>query len=175
MPLDAGDFRLLSRRAADVLVRLRERHRFMRGMARWSGFDRPAVPYDRAPRHAGRTKYGFGHMLRLAADALFAFSRLPLRVATILGSAIAILSIGYAAWVFVMRITAEQPVSGWASLIVAVLFLGSAQLVCMGIIGEYIGRIHDEVRARPLYVLGDVARHPDAHLPAPKRVVHPPG
>jgi polyisoprenyl-phosphate glycosyltransferase len=158
IPPDAGDFRLFSRRAADALVRLREQHRFVRGMARWVGFRQALVPFDRDPRFAGRTKYPTWRMVELAADAIFAFSTLPLRLATLLGILTAVGSLGYAGWAVLLRLTADQPVSGWASLIVAVLFIGSVQLVCLGIIGEYIARIHDEVRDRPLYLVGELVR-----------------
>ena len=158
LPLDSGDFRLLSRRAADALVRLRERHRFVRGMARWVGFRQAAVTYERDPRFAGRSTYGLWRMSRLALDAIFSFSKVPLRLATLTGALTALACLGYAAWAIAIKLTADEPLLGWASTIVAILLVGSVQLVCLGIIGEYIGRIHDEVRARPLYLVGDVVR-----------------
>lgn len=161
VPLDAGDFRLLSRRAADALVRLREQNRFVRGMARWVGFRQAAVVYRRDPRHAGTSKYTAWRMLRLATDAIFAFSKVPLRLATVLGTGVAAGALAWAAWAVFRRLTADAPVDGWTSLIVAVLGIGAVQLVCLGIIGEYIGRIHDEVRARPLYLVGELARRED--------------
>ena len=158
LPVDTGDFRLLSRRAADALVRLREQHRFVRGMARWVGFRQAAVTYQRDPRFAGRSTYSTGRMAALAFDAIFAFSKVPQRLATLLGALTALACVGYAGWAVWVKLTADQPLLGWASTIVAILLVGSVQLVCLGIIGEYIGRIHDEVRARPLYLVGDVAR-----------------
>lgn len=169
VPLDAGDFRLLSRRAADALVRLREQNRFVRGMARWVGFRQAAVVYRRDPRHAGTSKYTAWRMLRLATDAIFAFSKVPLRLATVLGTGVAAGALAWAAWAVFRRLTADAPVDGWTSLIVAVLGIGAVQLVCLGIIGEYIGRIHDEVRARPLYLVGELARREDER---PDGVVH---
>lgn len=170
VPVDAGDFRLFSRRAADALVRLRERHRFVRGMARWVGFRQAAVTFDRDPRYAGRTKYTAWHMLALATDAVFAFSRVPLRLATLLGALTALACMVYATWAVYTTLTAIEPVSGWASTLVVILLVGSVQLVCLGIIGEYIGRIHDEVRARPLYLVGDLARREPSEEP-PLQVV----
>ena len=116
------------------------------------------MTFDRDPRFAGRTKYTAWHMLALATDAIFAFSRVPLRLATLLGALTALASLGYALWAVWVTLTADEPVTGWASTMVAILLVGSVQLVCLGIIGEYIGRIHDEVRARPLYLVGDLAR-----------------
>ncbi|MFK7929277.1 MAG: glycosyltransferase family 2 protein [Myxococcota bacterium] len=165
VPLDAGDFRLYSRRAADALVRLREQHRFVRGMARWVGFRQAAVPYERDARYAGRTKYSLWRMLALATDAVFAFSKVPLRLATAVGALTAVLCVAYASWAVWVKLTADEPLIGWASTMVAILLVGSVQLMFMGIIGEYIGRIHDEVRARPLYLVGDLARAEPAEEP----------
>jgi len=169
LPVDTGDFRLLSRRAADALVRLREQHRFVRGMARWVGFRQAAVTYQRDPRFAGRSTYSLARMGALALDAVFSFSKLPLRLATLLGALTALACLGYAGWAVWVKLTADEPLLGWASTIVAILLVGSVQLVCLGIIGEYIGRIHDEVRARPLYLVGDLARREalDVDLPTP--------
>jgi dolichol-phosphate mannosyltransferase len=165
VPLDAGDFRLLSRRAADALVQLREQSRFLRGMASWVGFRQAAVLYEREPRGNGKTKYGGWRMAHLAMDAIFAFSKVPLRLATVLGIATALGCIAWAAWAAWVTVSAAHPVSGWASIMVAILLVGSVQLVCLGMIGEYIGRIYDEVRARPLYLVGDLRRHPAQPLP----------
>ncbi|MFT7520769.1 MAG: glycosyltransferase involved in cell wall biosynthesis [Kiritimatiellia bacterium] len=156
VPLDAGDFRLLSRRAADAMIRLREQNRFVRGMAKWVGFRQCGVAYERDPRHAGDSRYPVTQMLRLATDAVFSFSTLPLRLATLAGVVVAGLCLGYAVWAVYLKLTADQPVVGWASTIVAILLVGSVQLVCLGIIGEYIGRIYDEVRSRPLYLVGEL-------------------
>ena len=181
MPLDAGDFRLLSRRAADAMIRLREQNRFVRGMARWVGFRQCGVVYERDPRHAGKTGYSMIKMVRLATDALFSFSTLPLRLATLAGAVVAVACLGYAAWAVYLKLTADAPVIGWASTIVAILLVGSAQLVALGLIGEYIGRIYDEVRARPLYLVGELRRNEarddtaPAHLSADRSATGGPG
>lgn len=171
VPLDAGDFRLYSRRAADALVRLREQHRYVRGMARWVGFRQAAVPYRRDRRHAGTPKFGLVRMVALATDAVFAFSKVPLRLATLVGALTAVACLGYAGWAVWVKLTADQPLLGWASTMVAILLVGSVQLVFLGIIGEYIGRIHDEVRARPLYLVGDLARREQPSRDEPLRIV----
>jgi dolichol-phosphate mannosyltransferase len=153
MPLDTGDFRLMDRCVVQAIRQMPEYDRFLRGMVSWIGFRQIAVPYHRAARVAGESKYPFYKMLRFACDAIFSFSLVPLRLATILGflgSGIALLGILYAG---VVRLGTGQWVSGWASLFIAILFLGGAQLICMGVIGEYVGRIHRESKHRPLYLL----------------------
>jgi polyisoprenyl-phosphate glycosyltransferase len=153
MPLDSGDFRLMSRRAVKALGRLREKNRFIRGMASWVGYRQCGVTYDRCSRFAGTTRYPFHKMLRLAVDAVMSFSSVPLRLSIVLGGLVALLSSVYAAYVIYMKLTTGAAVLGWASLIVAVLGVGSVQLVCLGILGEYVARIYDEVRGRPLYLI----------------------
>jgi len=153
MPLDSGDFRLMSRRAVEALGRLREKNRFIRGMASWVGYRQCGVVYDRCPRYAGKTRYPFHKMLRLAVDAVMSFSSVPLRLSIVLGGFVALLSSLYAAYVVYMKLTTGAAVLGWASLIVAILGVGSVQLVCLGILGEYVARIYDEVRGRPLYLI----------------------
>ncbi len=154
IPLDTGDFRLMDRRVVDALLAMPERDRFVRGMVSWIGFSQTAAPYRRAARHAGTTKFSLMKMLRFAMDGIVSFSILPLRLATWVGfaaSAIAILGILLA---IVERIFGVPGlVKGWASLVIAVLFLGGAQLICLGIIGEYVGRIYGESKRRPLYVV----------------------
>lgn len=153
IPLDTGDFRLLDRKVVDVLRRMRERHRFLRGMAAWVGFRQIGVEYRRAPRFAGETKYPFRKMLRLALNAITGFSYLPLQLATFFGffsAGLAILAIPIVA---VLRMTGWQAFYGQATTLIAVLFLGGVQLISLGILGEYIGRIYDEVKGRPLYVV----------------------
>jgi dolichol-phosphate mannosyltransferase len=150
----SGDFRLLDRRAVDVLKAMPERNRFLRGMTVWVGFTQTAVPYDRDPRHAGETKFTLRRMLRFAADAITSFSNVPLQLATLLGftfSVIAFLGIPVAIG---FRIAGEF-VPGVASILLAVLLLGGIQLITLGIVGEYIGRIYEEVKGRPLYVVKD--------------------
>ena len=153
IPLDVGDFRLMDRRVADALVAMPERARFVRGMVSWVGFRQVAVPYRRAERFAGETKYPLFKMLRLAVDGLTSFSLVPLRVATWVGfaaSGVAMFGIVFALGV---RLFTREWVPGWAALFVAVLFIGGVQLVALGIVGEYVGRIYAEVKRRPLYLL----------------------
>lgn len=153
IPFDAGDFRLLDRAVIDALLTMPERDRFMRGMIAWVGFRQEAVPYDRAARVAGETKYPLRKMIRFALDGIFSFSATPLRLATYLGffaSGLAVIGVLYA---FFLRLTTSAVVPGWATLLIAVLFLGGVQLVSLGIIGEYIARIYGEVKERPLYVV----------------------
>jgi dolichol-phosphate mannosyltransferase len=153
IPRDTGDFRLMSRRAVQALRAMRERHRFVRGMSAWIGFTQGSVPFDRAPRAAGETKYGLGKMLRLAADAVVAFSWVPLRLALYVGVAACglcgtVVFVSSLMWAFTDRV-----LPGWMSLTVLIVFLGAVQLLTVGIMGEYVGRILDEVKARPLYFL----------------------
>ena len=154
IPLDTGDFRLMDRSVVDALLSMPERDRFVRGMVSWLGFSQAAVPYHRAARHAGSTKFSLMKMVRFATDGIVSFSILPLRLATWVGfaaSAVAILGILVA--VFERIFGAPGLVKGWASLVIAVLFIGGVQLICMGIIGEYVGRIYGESKRRPLYVV----------------------
>lgn len=153
IPLDTGDFRLLDRKVVDVLRKMRERHRFLRGMAAWVGFRQIGVEYRRAPRFAGETKYPFRKMLRLALNAITGFSYLPLQLATFFGffsAGLAILAIPVVA---ILRMTGWHAFYGQATTLIAVLFLGGVQLISLGILGEYVGRIYDEVKGRPLYVV----------------------
>ncbi len=154
IPLDTGDFRLMDRRVVDALLAMPERDRFMRGMVSWLGFSTVAVPYRRAARAAGVTKYPLFKMLKFAADGIFSFSIIPLRIATWLGFAASGLAImGILVTVIEHLIGMPGLVKGWASILVTVLFIGGVQLICMGIIGEYIGRIYGESKRRPLYVV----------------------
>lgn len=157
LPVDAGDFRLMDRKAVDALKQVRERSRYLRGLVAWIGFRQCAVPYDRAERFAGETKYPLRKMLRLACDGILSFSSVPLRLALILGFAVSLLSIlaGFAA--VVVKLGGWYTVDGWTSLAVLVCFIGGVQLTVMGIIGEYISRIYDEVKARPLYLVAENA------------------
>ena len=153
IPIDTGDFRLIDRAVVNALLAMPEHDRFMRGMVSWLGFSQVSVSYRRAPRLAGVTKYPLLKMLRLAVDGIVSFSTMPLRLATWLGlasSGLAALGIVYA---LASRIFAQGWVKGWTSILMAVLFIGGVQLVCLGIIGEYIGRIYGESKDRPLYVV----------------------
>ncbi len=154
IPLDAGDFRLLDRKVVNVLNQMRERHRFLRGMSAWVGFRQIGVPYKRAARLAGETKYPFRKMFRLAINAITGFSYFPLQLATYVGffsAGISILSIPV---VIALRLWGSQaPLVGQATTLIAVLFLGGVQLISLGILGEYIGRLYDEAKGRPLYIV----------------------
>jgi polyisoprenyl-phosphate glycosyltransferase len=153
IPLDAGDFRLMDRGVVDALLAMPERDRFVRGMVSWLGFSQIAVPYRRAPRFAGNTKFSLFKMMRFAMDGIVSFSILPLRLATWIGfaaSGIALIEIVIALY---DRFFTHGLVRGWTSTIIAIWFVGGVQLICMGIIGEYVGRIYGESKRRPLYVV----------------------
>ena len=155
IPQDTGDFRMLDRSVVDALVKMREHHRFMRGLSAWVGFRQEAVPYERHERYAGTTKYPFGKMLRFSVDAITSFSHVPLQLATSLGFILAGLSLVGIIAAVLLRVLGHAIV-GQASTLILVLFLGGIQLIFLGIIGEYLARIYDEVRARPLYVVREV-------------------
>lgn len=161
IPLDAGDFRLMSRRVVEALRRSPERHRFLRGMVSWVGFNQTAVEYDRDIRHAGTTKYPLTKMIRFAMDGITSFSDIPLRFASYLGFTVSAAAFVYALVVISFKLFSLKPPAytpGWASTIVAVLFLGGVQLMSLGILGEYLGRVYDEVKGRPLYLISDIER-----------------
>jgi polyisoprenyl-phosphate glycosyltransferase len=153
IPLDAGDFRLMSRRAVEALKSLPERSRFMRGLTSWIGFRQASVRYVREARHAGETKYPLRKMLGFALTGITAFSFVPLQLATYLGFAVSMLSLLYMIYAIGARLFTTHVVLGWTSVIVAVLFIGGIQLISLGILGEYIGRIYEEVKRRPLYLV----------------------
>jgi glycosyltransferase involved in cell wall biosynthesis len=154
IPLDAGDFRLLDRKVVNVLNQMRERHRFLRGMSAWVGFRQVGVPYRRAARYAGETKYPFRKMFRLALNAVTGFSYFPLQVATYIGFFAAGVSILSIPIVIALRLWGSQaPLVGQATTLIAVLFLGGVQLISLGILGEYVGRLYDEAKGRPLYIV----------------------
>jgi polyisoprenyl-phosphate glycosyltransferase len=153
IPLDSGDFRLLDRRAVDALSRLPERRRFVRGLTAWIGFKQARVEYLRGPRLAGRTHYPLARMLRFALDGVTSFSFEPLRWVTYFGFFSFLLSGAIGVWAVYVKLFNERAVQGWTSLMIVVLFLGGVQLVSLGVIGEYLGRVFDEVKARPLYVV----------------------
>ncbi|HEY5117960.1 MAG TPA: glycosyltransferase family 2 protein [Anaerolineales bacterium] len=152
IPLDTGDFRLLDQKVVAVLRNMRERHRFLRGMAAWVGFRQIGVSYRRHARFAGKTKYPLGKMIRLALNAVTSFSFFPLQMAAYLGFICAGIAAIAIPVVIVMRLTGSGAFFGQATTLISVLFLGGVQLICVGILGEYIGRIYDEVKGRPLYI-----------------------
>jgi polyisoprenyl-phosphate glycosyltransferase len=160
IPLDTGDFRLMDRKVVDVLNSMHEKHRFLRGMSAWVGFKSIGVTYKRAARFAGETKYPFKKMLILALNAITGFSYFPLQLATYVGFIAAVISIISIPVVIIMRIAGSQAFFGQASTLLAVLFLGGVQLICLGILGEYIGRIYDEVKGRPLYIVSEAPEKP---------------
>jgi glycosyltransferase involved in cell wall biosynthesis len=159
IPRDTGDFRLLSRRALDALVQLRERGRFMKGLFAWVGYRQASVPYRREPRLAGRSKFGFWKLWNFALDGITSFSTAPLRVATYFGLFTALLAFAFGCWTILKTMLWGDPVRGYPALMTVILFLGGAQLIALGIIGEYLGRLYQETKQRPLYLL-------DAWLPA---------
>jgi len=164
IPLDTGDFRLLDRKVVNVMNSMRERHRFLRGMSAWVGFKSIGVPYKRAARFAGSTKYPFKKMLKLALTAVTSFSYVPLQLAMWLGFISAGISIITIPVVIVLRLVGSQFFFGQATTLIAVLFLGGVQLISLGILGEYVGRIYDEVKGRPLYTTSET---PDDALKTP--------
>ncbi len=164
VPRDTGDFRLLSRRAVDAAKSLREQHRFMKGLFAWIGFPQLSVPYRREPRHAGRSKWSYWKLWNLAIEGLTSFTIAPLKFASYLGAAVALLSFAYAAVIIYKTIAYGNPVSGYPSLMVTILFLGGVQLLSLGVIGEYLGRIFNETKHRPLYL---VSRYLPAAQPRP--------
>jgi polyisoprenyl-phosphate glycosyltransferase len=156
IPMDTGDFRLMDRKVVNALKGMREKHRFMRGLSVWVGFRQTGVQYVRAERFAGETKYPLKKMLRFALDGITSFSYLPLQLATYVGFAAAGLSILGILLAVILRLTGDQAaLHGQATTLVSVLFLGGVQLISLGIIGEYLGRIYDEVKGRPLYIVGE--------------------
>ncbi len=158
---NSGDFRLLDRRALDALLSMRERNRFLRGMTVWVGYTQAAVPYRRDPRYAGETKYTLSKMVRFSLDAISSFSHRPLQLATLLGFIISIVAFVAIPVVVVLRILGSY-LPGFGSITIAVLLLGGIQLMAIGLIGEYVGRIYDEVKGRPLYLVKARRNMPEA-------------
>jgi polyisoprenyl-phosphate glycosyltransferase len=161
IPVDTGDFRLMSRRVVEALRRSPERHRFLRGMVSWVGFKQTGVNYDRDERLSGTTKYPLPKMVRFAIDGITSFSDIPLRFASYFGFIVSAIAFVYALVVLGYKLFSLNPpgyTPGWASTICAVLFLGGVQLMSLGILGEYIGRVYDEVKGRPLYLIADIER-----------------
>jgi dolichol-phosphate mannosyltransferase len=156
---NSGDFRLLDRRALDALLTMTERSRFLRGMTVWVGFTQTAVPYERDARHAGETKYTLRKMLRFSLDAIASFSHLPLQLATYVGLVSASIAFIAIPVVAVLRLS-DSYLPGFGSLTIAILLLGGIQLIALGVIGEYVGRIYDEVKHRPLYIVRDERNRP---------------
>ena len=165
MPLDAGDFRLVDRRAVDVFRSMRERARYVRGMFSWVGFRQIGVPYERSERFAGEPKYSYRKSLTLAVDGLVSFSNAPLRAALVAGFAFSALAFLLGAFALVAKLAGAFVVPGWASILVVVSFLGGVQLTLMGMLGLYVGRIYEEVKERPIYVVRETIGFRDAPAP----------
>jgi glycosyltransferase involved in cell wall biosynthesis len=155
IPADTGDFRLLSRRAVEALGQVRERHRFMKGLFAWIGFAQTAVPYRRQPRHAGSTKWNYLKLWNFALEGITSFSSLPLRFATYAGSATALFAFVYGTYVVTKTLLFGEAVAGYPSLMAVITFLGGMQLAAIGILGEYVGRMSDEAKQRPLYLINE--------------------
>jgi glycosyltransferase involved in cell wall biosynthesis len=160
IPADTGDFRLLSPRAIAALRQLRERHRFMKGLFGWVGFRQVAIPYERDARIAGGSKFNLWKLWNFALEGITSFSTAPLRLATYLGLATALLAFVYGVWIIVKALLWGDPVAGWPSMMAVILFLGGVQLIALGLIGEYLGRLYEESKQRPLYLVDEW--HPDA-------------
>ena len=155
IPVDTGDFRLLSKKAVSHLRELREHDRFVRGLVSWIGFKQTAVHYHRDKRYAGETKYPYRKMVKFALDGITSFSSVPLKLATILGYITSIFAFIYACTVFIQKALGIT-VQGWATIMVGMLFIGGVQLICLGIIGEYIARIFNQTKKRPMYIVDEV-------------------
>lgn len=167
LPLDAGDFRLLDRRVVDALNALPERRRYLRGLVGWVGFRQEALPFDRPARAAGKTKFTFFRMLRFALDGVTSFTSFPLRLVTLAGGTASLGSLVLLGWAFYVKFVAQRTVPGWTSLMAVVLFMGGAQFLALGVVGEYLARVLDEAKGRPLYVVRRVAGF-EAGDPPPK-------
>lgn len=155
LPSGGADFRYMSRRVVAALMLMPERHRFLRGMTRWVGFAQDVVEYERAPRRAGTRKYTLNHMIRFGWDAIIAFSSVPLRLASFFGFLVSLLGLLYLVYVLGVRLFTDDTVEGWTSVVAAVLLLGGVQLICIGIIGQYVGRMYEETKNRPLFLIAD--------------------
>ena len=164
-PLDSGDFAVLDRSVVDHLRALPERGRFLRGLRTWVGFKQVGVIYERHERYAGTTKYSYRKLFRLAFDGIFAFSYVPLRFATVLGFVVAVVALlGGAVLLYLRLVRGVIGVAGFSSIIISVLFIGAVQLISVGILGEYIGRIYDEVKRRPLYIVEEKVGFDLSHI-----------
>lgn len=171
VPVDVGDFRLVDRRALDVFNHMRESNRFVRGMFSWIGMKQTGVTYTRHERFAGETKYPLRKMLGFAATGVISFSSAPLRAALNLGFIVSGLSFALAVWSIIVKVSGLYQVPGWTSIVVVTTFIGGIQLIVLGVIGEYIGDIHDEVKRRPLYVVSEIENFTVVPQPPPRGIV----
>jgi dolichol-phosphate mannosyltransferase len=162
LPLDSGDFGLMSRRVADQVRRMPEHHRYLRGMRSWVGFRQIGIPVERAERHSGKSKYSMMRLMKLAADGIFAFSIVPIRAAAIAGAGVMLLSFLYVCYAMYAKMFLHQSPQGFTALLVAITFLSGILLFFLGIIGEYVGRIYEETKARPQYIVGRIVGKSEA-------------
>lgn len=153
IPPGAADFRLMDRKVVDTFNSFRERNRFVRGIVSWMGYRYACLPYNAQERRFGRSRYSLAKMIRLAADGIFSFSSYPLKLASLFGYVVSTFAFAYAVYALLAKFRFHSAISGWTSLIITVLFLGGIQLICLGIVGEYVGRIYDETKNRPLYII----------------------
>ena len=158
LPEGAADYRWMSRRVVDVLLEMPERHRFLRGLVRWAGYRQTFVEYHRSAREGGASKYGLRRMLLFAWDGVVSFSSFPLRIASVVGVCVSVLGWLYLVYVLAIKIFTDRAIPGWTSVTAAVLLLGGAQLVFLGILGQYVGRMYDDVKRRPLFLISDDTR-----------------
>ncbi|ABJ76773.1 glycosyltransferase family 2 protein [Leptospira borgpetersenii] len=156
IPIDTGDFRIMSRRVTDVLCSMREQHRYIRGLISWIGFKQIGLEYEREERFEGVTKFSLGKMLKFALDGITSFSSAPLKLSSYLGFFTAFCGAIYALYVVYLRIFTSETITGWSSMMIVVLILGGTQLLALGMIGEYLSRVNDESKNRPLYVIEDI-------------------
>lgn len=164
IPVDTGDYRLISREVCNVLKRMREKNRFVRGMVSWIGFKQIGIPFVREERFAGETKYTLSKMIKFSLDGIVSFSTKPLKFTVHIGFALAILSFLYACYLIVNKLLFSNVIEGWTSMVVIVLFIGGIQMIALGIIGEYIARIYEESKNRPLYITKELVNFEDDSL-----------
>jgi dolichol-phosphate mannosyltransferase len=168
LPLDAGDFSLLSRRVVDQIRLSPERHRYLRGLRAWAGFRQIGLPVERASRHAGTPKYSLGRLIELGLSGIFSFSIIPIRAAAFLGAGAVLLAVLFALYAIWAKLVLDRSPQGFTALIVVFTFLSGVLLFFLGIIGEYVGRIYEEVKARPIYIVDRVVRRdPGTDAPGP--------
>ncbi len=153
IPLDTGDYRIITKKIKDIIVALPERNKFLRGQIAWTGFNQTSVLYKRDERYSGKTNYSYSKMFAFAFDGITSFSNIPLRLATYLGFLVSTISFGVILYTLYQKYFGYKVVQGWSSLMISILFIGGVQLICLGIIGEYLGRIMDNVKQRPLYIV----------------------
>ena len=155
IPLDTGDFRIISHKVRDIIMAMPEHNKFLRGQIAWTGFNQTSILYKREERYAGTTNYSYSKMFQFAFDGITSFSNLPLRLATYLGFIVSFISFLVIIYTLYQKYFGMDVVQGWSSTMISILFIGGVQLICLGIIGEYLGRIMDNVKKRPLYIVKD--------------------